>query len=159
MEGCAVPNPMQMNEVMVNNHISRLLSDNWTLLIVFLIVIGLLVLVLSYFVKQTFKTVRDYKSNEKAQEAPKNADEESYDESDDNENAIIDPVSYQEGKKLKFMKNVEDAYKTYNAEKTSYVQSSFSRTNDDVIDQRMAYKKYDRYEYEPDQNAASSVNS
>lgn len=149
MEGCAVPNPMQMKEVMVNNYISRLLSDNWTLLIVFAIVVGLLGLVLSYFVRQTVKTVRDYRANERSQDAPKNADDETYAEDPDDVQSL-DPASYQESGKLRFVKNVDDAYKTYNAEKASYVQTSHGRANDDPIDQRIAYKKYDEYEYKAD---------
>lgn len=147
MEGCAVPSAMDLDELMVRNYISRMLSDNYTMLIIFAIVIALLIMVLSYFIKNTMRTLKDYKSNLQRSEAPKDKDSEVYVD-DDNDNAVVDPKAYQESNKLNFMKQMDNAYQDYNLEKTSYIRATYNRTNDDVVDNRVVYKKYDDYVYE-----------
>ena len=145
MEGCAVPASVDMEEMMVQSYISRMLSDNYTLLIVFLVVTILLGVVLIYFVKQFRSTYTDYKKHLERSDQQQETDNEV--ELTDEERKLVDPVKYQAPEKTKFYDTVGDVYKEYNTEKTNYIKSLYGTENDDYIDEKMAYKSHDNYDY------------
>ena len=146
MEGCAVPAPIDAEELIVKSYIGRMLSDNYTLLIVFIITTALLVFVLSYFVKQIFATYKDYQINAKRSEMGTNASEnEVYTDGDMQE--VADPGKYQKASKLDFFKAVDSLYQQYNIEKTNYIKATYGHDNDDYIENTMSYKRYDNYDY------------
>lgn len=146
MDGCAVPTGMDLIEVMNRAHISRLLSDNYTMLIVFVFITAALGWVLTYFVKELKKTIYDYRRYTLKSEVPKSDQDEVYTDNND-ELQVSDPSKYQEANKIKFFNDVDQVYKDYNVEKTTYIKSGFNKENDDYIDGRMSYKKYDDYVY------------
>lgn len=147
MDGCAVPTGMDLTEVMNKAHISRLLSDSYTMLIIFVVITVALTFVLVYFIKEVRRTIYEHNKNVLKSEAPKNDQNEVYAD-DDPDAEIADPTKYQDASKIKFFKDVDKVYKDYNLEKTTYIKSGFNKENDDYIDKRMAYKKYDEYVYE-----------
>ena len=134
MEGCSAPAPLDMDEVIVKGYISRMLSDNYTLLIIFMFVVIILVFILKYFYGQAMTTYKDYKKNT-AQQAESTE-----------EDVPTDPTKFQDPGKLKFYETVSDVYKEYNIEKTKYVKSTYQTENTDVIDDKIAYARHDNYD-------------
>lgn len=143
MESCAVPSSIDIDELVVKSTISRMLSDNYTLLTICFIVLILLGIVLYYFVKQTFNVIKDYKKHAQRSGLQASSDTEVYLEDDLPE----DPAVHEEPGKQQFYKGVNDAFKEYNVEKTKYIASTYGRDNDDTVDNRIAYKKHDDYKY------------
>lgn len=139
---------MDLTEVMNRAHINRLLSDNYTMIIIFIIISAALTFVLVYFVKDVRRTIYEHNKNTLKSEVPKSDQDEVYVDDGGAETAATDPAKYQEANKVKFFKDVDQVYKDYNLGKTDYIKSGFNKENDDYIDARMAYKKYDEYVYE-----------
>ena len=63
------------------------------------------------------------------------------------DNPVEDPLTHQEPGKQQFYKKVDDVFKEYNIEKTQYIATTYGHENDDKVDNRIAYKKYDDYKY------------
>lgn len=145
MEGCAIPSPIDMDEIIVKGYISRLLSDNYTLLIIFIIVTIVLIIVLIYFVKQVQSALKDYYNNIIASDIPTNIDNEVYNEEESKE---TNTSKFQDPNKLKFYKGMTKVYNSYNVEKSNYIKSTYNRDSDDNINDTVIYKKYDNYKYE-----------
>lgn len=148
MDGCTVPSSMDITEIMNRAHIGRLLSDNYTMLIIFIIITVSLTFVLTYFIKDIRQTIKEHNKNILKSEVSKNDQDEVYFDDGGAETEFIDPTKYQEAGKIKFFKDVDQTYKDYNLEKTIYIKSGFNKENDDYIDTRMSYKKYDDYVYQ-----------
>ncbi len=145
MEGCAIPPSSDMDELIVNGYISRLLADNTSLLIIFAVMAFILIGILWYFVKQAYTTYKEYKNNiVKSGTTNNDEDEKENEEFDASE---IDPTKYQEAGKMQFIKAVDKKYNEYNLEKTAYIKATYGKENDDYIDQRIAYNDHDDYDY------------
>ena len=156
MDSCAVPNSIDMDEVITKGYITKMLSDNYTLLIVFAILFLILVFILLYFIKQCFNAYKMYKQNTLGGSSPPvNIDDEIYpmdpldnlESSDPLDNLVTtDPNNYRDPEEQKFYKDVDTIYKDYNKEKTNYIKSTYNRDNDDEINEKMIYSKYDSYQ-------------
>lgn len=140
---CAIPSPLDMEELIVKKTISRMLSDNYTLIIVFVVILGILAIIFTYFGKQILNSIKQYKKNN-LQNLIGDPDKEIYLEE---ENNMIDVKKYQEGGKQQFYKDIDKIYREYNVEKTNYIKSTYGSENDDYIDQKISYKTYDNHEY------------
>lgn len=146
MDTCSAPGG-DMDDLIVKNYIGRMLSDNYTLLIVFVLVSAMILFVLNYFFKQARLTYNDYKKNKAQSEAnatDPNADNEI--EPDENDEPV-DTTKYQDANKRQFYKGIDNVYKEYNAEKSKYIEVNHGKENDDYVDQRVAYKAHDNYNY------------
>ena len=146
MDTCSAPGG-DMDDLIVKNYIGRMLSDNYTLLIVFVLVSAMIIFVLNYFFKQARATYNDYKKNKAQSEANStdpNADNEV--EPDENEEPV-DTNKFQDVNKQKFFKGIDDVYREYNTEKSKYIEVNYGKENDDYVDQKVAYKDYDNYNY------------
>jgi predicted PurR-regulated permease PerM len=141
MEGCAVPSPIDMDELITKGYISKMLSDNYTLLIIFVIIIGILLFLTTYFINQIKTTLKDYNRNIQKIGSTINTEDEVYID----EPEVLDPNTYQDPNKQQFYKNVDTVYKEYNKEKTNYIKSTYNKENDDSIDRNIVYSKYDDY--------------
>ena len=144
MDGCTLPGGFNMEEVLVKSTIARMLSDNYTLIIVFFIAGSIISLVLFYFAKQLYQSLKEYRQNSKQSGYGGNDENEQY---DDPENEYNDPKQHEEPKKKMFYKGIDDVYKEYNVEKSSYIKSSYKKDNDDFIDSKIAYQRHDEYNY------------
>lgn len=151
MDTCAVPNSIDMDEVITKGYITKMLSDNYTLLIVFAILFLILLFVLLYFGKQCYNAYKMYKKSN-GDAPPVNVDNEIYpldveDPADPLDNLnITDPNEYRDPEEKKFYKDVDTIYKDYNTEKTNYIKSTYNRDNDDEINEKIIYSKYDSYQ-------------
>lgn len=146
MDTCSAPGG-DMDDVIVKNYIGRMLSDNYTLLIVFVLVSAMIIFVLNYFFKQARATYNDYKKN-KAQSASNPDDPQADNEIEPDENdEPVDTKKYQDAGKQQFYKNIDTAYKEYNTEKSKYIEVNYGKENDDYVDQKVAYREYDDYNY------------
>jgi hypothetical protein len=143
MEDCGVPGPIDMDEVITLNYITRMLSDNYTLLIICGIIIGLLIFILTYFVKLVQTTIKEYHKNSGKGELSGNTENEIYSSENDD---LVDPTQYQAPEKRAFLKSLNDNYKEYNIEKTQYIKATYGKDNDDYIDGKISYRTYDDYE-------------
>ena len=145
MNGCSIPGPVDMDDLIVKGNIAKMLSDNYTLLGIFAVVSGILIIVLIYFIKDTKSSLTDYLKNKKLSAPPANADSEPQLTGEDIQET--DPAKYQDFNKQKFMQDVNSTFKEYNTEKGMYVKANYGKDNDDKIDSRIAYQRYDDYEY------------
>ena len=154
MDGCAVPNSMDMDEVITKGYITKMLKDNYTLLIIFAILFLILVGILLYFGQQCMDAYKMYKQSSGGSSPSTNVDSEVYpiDPADptsdplDSLAGVTDPNKYKDAEEQKFYKDVDTIYKDYNKEKTSYIKSTYNRDNDDEINEKMIYSKYDSYQ-------------
>ena len=147
MDGCAVPNSMDMDEVITKGYITKMLQDNYTLLIIFAILCIILIGILLYFSQQCMEAYNMYKQSTLGA-VPVNVDNEVYplDASDPLDSLVTtDPNKYRDPEEQKFYKDVDTIYKDYNKEKTNYIKSTYNRDNDDEINEKMIYSKYDSY--------------
>ena len=146
MEGCSVPG-VDVPELMIKGGIAKMLSDNYTLLILFFVLGAFIILVLYYFVSQLLDALKDYKKNSGNTVTVNAQDSVEEIDPDDPDAVPEDPNKYTDGNKQTFYKNVDSTYSTYNKEKTQYVKATYGKDNDDKIDNTIEYKKYDDYNY------------
>ena len=126
--------------------INRMIGDNY-MVIVFSVIVLVVVGFLMYFaINQIINVLKVYKrANADADgiAAKKTQDAEVYDD----EQLVNDPTIYFPAGKAEFVEKMDKAYKEYNTLKTDYILSSYSRTNDDLVDTSTLYRKHDNYEY------------
>lgn len=135
--------------------INRMIGDNYIIIFISFITVIILLIIAKYFGKNLLDTIKSYRNSFiKSQEGieigkkgkytnTKGMDDgEIYDDKQD-----IDSSQYFETGKLDFVKKMQTAYKDYNKLKSDYIQSTYSKQNDDVINNDTLYKKYDDYSY------------
>lgn len=155
--GCAgIP-----NGVMLLKKLDSMISDNYTLIFIWIVVTVILGLALSYFASSLSKTLKDYyKGKQKSEVNPPNSDNIRAKEDDDynyydpvSEDPVkVDPNDSLEPNKKEYIKNMSATYNEYNNLKTEYLNKTYSgRKNDDLIDSKVQYKTYDDYKYNDDE--------
>lgn len=145
--------------------LKKLISNNYVVLFLFVIVIGVASLVLYYFGNNMYKTLRDYRKNNKKFELGPSPSDNQYDVTADNEvyqNIAdttekkygiyrVDPNSNSEDyirqNKRDFLDDIKNRYDEYNTLKSDYILTTYNKTNDDIIDQNTLYEKHDNYSY------------
>lgn len=126
--------------------INRLISDNYTLIIIAIISSIVLIFIIRYFGMELYKTIRDYRKGSKKMKDTGgnnnivNIDDEDYE--DEESSKIYSPLPYYSEGKQSFLKNVDKNYKNYNKLKKSYTEA-----DDDTIDESLLFKNYDDYKY------------
>jgi hypothetical protein len=126
--------------------IERMISDNYTIIVISFVTLILLFIIIKYFAKQIYNTIHRYRMSygmDKKDKAVIVDDSEIYDEDD----PPIDTTKYFDAGKTDFVKNLETAYKNYNKLKGEYIRTTYNTDNDDTIDQKALYGKYDDYTY------------
>lgn len=153
--GCAgIP-----NSVMLLKKLDYMISDNYTLLFIFIIIMAILTMCFLYFFKSLKTNLSTYfkdkaKVKEPSGDNPRIGTDDSYTyyeiAKDDPE--PVEPKDMMPVGKKEFIKNVDDVYKQYNDLKSEYIKKTYTsgKTNDDVIDIKTLYKEYDDYKYTPD---------
>lgn len=162
---CSACNPescSNMSGMMLIKKLQNMLSDNYTMLVIMVVLIGVLGLVLFYFANSLSNTLTNYYKNKKVAEDASTstaaisdnqrdvkADNEIYYENVQDDPNKQDPVSFLDKTKQDFIAELDSQYKDINTLKTQYISSTYSgKQNDDVIDQKVLYKDYDNYKYD-----------
>lgn len=152
--GCAgVP-----NSVMLLKKLDSMISDNYTLIVIFFIVMIILGMAAIYFFRSLKANLGVYwkdkrKSKAPAGENPRIAEDDKYIYYD---NVKDDPEPVQPRENMpvnttEFVTNMEKTYEEYNKLKSEYIKNTTSsRDNDDLVDESVLYKKYDDYKYDKD---------
>ncbi len=133
-----------MNQI---KKLERLIADNYTVIVICIILSIVLFICLKYFGTQIYEVIQRYRKSAiqvKSGLPDVTEDTEIYDEDD----KPYDISKYFGQGKNDFVKSMEDAYKDYNKLKSDYIRTTYSKTNDDVIDKdTVFYGKYDDYDY------------
>lgn len=147
--------------------LTKLISDNYTILIMFCVVIAVAILILWYFGSNIYKTIKNYYKYSKPIDISITPSDNQYDADADNElystNMDSDRVSgfyktddsnrsedYIRQSKKEFLEDIEKRYKDYNTAKSDYIFNTYNKTNDDIINKDILYGfdgKYDDYNY------------
>lgn len=125
--------------------INRLLTDNYTLLILFIVLTVISIVIGAYFFGQLKLVITAYYNNQGKDVAKNPVEDEFYDQ-DENDpyivNQHLDDVSGN------FYKKVETNYKDYNNKKTAYILNNYTKDeSDDIIDRNILFAKNDDYTY------------
>lgn len=160
-----VPINADLQSIINRNMIGTLLKDNYTILVIFIILTVFLILILYYFGNNMRNTLKMYyKFNKKMELAPQptdnqydiQADDEMYskDENDINKDIGLyhlqgrdEPMEYINKGKKDFLANVKTTYNDYNTEKSKYIKTTYNKPNDDIVDEDVLFSKHDDYEY------------
>lgn len=133
-----------MNQI---KKLERLITDNYTVIIISIILLIVLFICLKYFGTQIYTSIKRYRQTAiKVKSALPNVteDTEIYDEDD----KPYDISKYFDQGKNDFVKSMEDAYKDYNKLKSDYIRTTYSKNNDDLVNKdTVFYGKYDDYDY------------
>lgn len=142
------------NSVVLLQKLDTMISDNYTLLFILFVVLGILGFALSYFVNSLKDNLKAYyKGKEEdrppAGDNPRVAFDDDYTYYDDvKEDPVkVDPKANLEEGKRNFFEGIEKAYDEYNTLKTEYIKNVHKIENDDVVDKSMMFSKYDTYDY------------
>jgi len=131
--------------------INKIISDNFTVIVLCFFAICLLIFMIWFFGRSLHTVVKNWydvrtkldNTNNANNATILNDDTEVYDDEDE----MLTNIMITDPNKTDFVKSMETAYKDYNRLKSEYIQSNYTRENDDVINQSSFYKKYDDYDY------------
>ena len=127
--------------------LNRMISDNYTIVVIAIIILIIIVFVIKYFAGQIVQVMKNYKrASREKQDNSAQLDQEIYDP----DSKIGDPKLYFDKPKSEYVKDLEQKFKEYNNLKDDYVKTNFSKMNDDLVDSRILYKKNDSYSYSQD---------
>lgn len=157
--GCAgIP-----NSVMLLKKLDYMISDNYTLLFIFVIITAILGLCFLYFFRSLKVSLSTYfkdksKLKEPSGDNPRIGTDDNYNYyevvKDDPE--PVEPREMMPASTKEFIKNVDNVYKEYNDLKSEYIKKTYTststknQTEDDIIGIKTLYQKYDDYKYSPD---------
>lgn len=135
--------------------IQKMISDNYSMLGLYIVLAFACGVILWYFVKDFFKLISRYLSNKSAATTTtianssytldKNADDVVYDND-------LDPIpqdvqKYMDTSKKTFVKEVEKVYQPYNDALADYITSMGKTENDNKVDSSILYKTHDDFSY------------
>lgn len=143
------------NSVMLLKKIDSMISDNYTLLFVLVVVLVIVGLALSYFVNSLKNTITTYLKNRPPKEESngdnprvKDDDDNQYYDNPNDDPQYIDPNEFLPKEQRDYIKDVDTTFKEFNKLKTEYIKNTYEgRDNDDYIDQTILYDKHDNYTY------------
>ena len=149
---CAPEGCHKMGGAMILKKLQNMLNDNYTMLIVMIVLLSLLGLALWYFINSLKNTLVNYYKNKKVLDVASNsigdisnnqhdtkADNEIYYETPSEDPNKKDPSTFIPKEKQEFIKKVETDYKDINDYKTKYISDTYDKDNDDVIDAKILY--------------------
>lgn len=141
----------------VMDRINNMITDNFVSLAVMTVLIIVLFALLGYFSYSLISTVLDYYKNKNIPEVgtaktdsilDKSADNEVYEDSDEQNVSKVDPKKFMPKAKRDFLDQLELENTLYNKETTDKLTKQLKYPeNDDLINEKILYKKYDDYKY------------
>jgi hypothetical protein len=152
----------------------QLFSDKMVLLIIYLVIAVIFILGIFYIISHLISVVKDYykergyndvgKANKNSKVDPNRDSENPRDKEADNEFYPVDdesappttftisartkPSDHKDPNERRFYDQLETKYSDYNTQKTKYIQQHYDgKDNDDIVNENIAYAKYDDYKY------------
>jgi hypothetical protein len=142
----------EINEETIVVMINRMLSDNYTLIVLFLFLIIIIGAITYYFYTELRNTIKFYYRNQGSEEAVKNNPNEDELYEDDNENDDNEVNKHLDSVSGNYFKKVENDYKDYNFQKGQYIINNYrKKESDDIIDRNILFEKKDNYTYDKDE--------
>lgn len=151
---------------------SKIITDNYSVIFVYFVIVILLILIAYYFFKNISRTLKSYRKNSALMElAPAQdnnindpaADNERYTKHDVSKDATLyairardNPIDYINKGKKDFLHDVNTQYDEYNTAKSAYIKTTYARKSDDVVDQDILFSRHDDYEYKRKEDANNS---
>lgn len=154
--GCAGPS----NTMILLKKLDSMISDNYTLLFVLLVIFAVIGMAMLYFINSLRKTLTTWWKNkmERGKQALDSmAADDPRSRSDDNNNYYMDPkedpefndpYEYVRKEKKDFIKMMDTELDDYNTKKTEYISDTYRKSNDDKIDRTVFYREHDDYKYD-----------
>lgn len=137
-----------------------MISDNYTLIFIFLIVMIILGLAFIYFATSIKKNLKTYfKDKKKINESPNGEnpriaadDLYTYYDNPKDDPDPIQPKEKMPDKTKDFVHKMEKTYSEYNKLKSEYIKATTldNRNNDDIVDYKVLFKEHDDYKYDKD---------
>lgn len=140
MSTCRRCNIPDTNDILQLKKLNKIISNNYAILLVFLLLLGLFGLSFYYIVSLLYSQVSLFFRSQKKKSIKD--DDEYYDD------MFIpnDMTKYYDAKKKNFIKDLNTEYKEYNEEKTKQIKNNFNLANDDIINEKnIFFNKYDDY--------------
>lgn len=139
MSTCHTCNVADTNDVLQFKKLNKIISNNYAILFLFLLLLALFGLSFYYIASLLYAQISLFFKSKKKKVFD---DDEYYDSS-----FIQDDVTkYYDTKKKNFIKELNKEYKEYNEEKTKQIQNIFNLDNDDIINEKnIFFNKYDNY--------------
>lgn len=140
MSTCRRCNIPDTNDILQLKKLNKIISNNYAILLVFLLLLGLFGLSFYYIVNLLYSQVSLFFRSQKKKSIKD--DDEYYDD------MFIpnDMTKYYDAKKKNFIKDLNTEYKEYNEEKTKQIKNNFNLANDDIINEKnIFFNKYDDY--------------
>lgn len=134
--------------------LENMIGDNYTLLFILAVVLTILALALTYFLRSLITTIQNYYRGKKQQEVP--AGDNPRSKMDDNYTYYPDPKEDPDSSNIKipenkgkFVDELEARYKEVTKEQGEYIKANYSgRTNDDPLDRTTLFEGHDKYRYD-----------
>ena len=120
--------------------IDKIINTNYSMLGVFLLLFIISIIAFYYIFTLLYKELKIFMGLSKKR-IIKN-DDEYYDETNDMK---YDVSNYYIKEKQNFLKTMKKEYKEYNDTKSDYIRKNFSIDNDDIINEKILFDKYDDY--------------
>lgn len=149
------------NSVFLMKKLDNMIGDNYTLLFILIVVLVILGLALTYFLKSLITTIQAYQRGKKQQEIPAGDNPRSkFDDSytyyptakEDPENATDVKIPENKGK---FVDELETRYKDVTKEQGEFIKANYGgRNNDDPLDRSTLFAAHDKYRYDKEDDAA-----
>lgn len=150
----------------ITTDLARMISDNYMVMFIYFLIVGILLFFLFWILKDGFsivfnyikyRNVRNHSDVEDLSLDGNNTKDKKQDNEyypiEEEQYLIKNPNTYRDKGYQDFIKNVQTAYKTYNTEKNKYISDTYNgRKNDDTIDDKIEYSKYDNYQYDEYRN-------
>jgi hypothetical protein len=144
--------------------IQRMISDNYTIIVLSIVSIIVLLFAAKYFWGELYASLSSYRKalqkqndsldNNSYGNKKKTEDDEEYEDDDEKDQTFDSTQYFKEGKK-QFVTNMESQYNKYNKLKSEYIANNYSKSSDDVIDQSALYKSHDDYTYTKEKTSNS----
>ena len=148
------------NSVVLLKKLDYMISDNYTLLFILVIIIVVLGLALTYFLRNLISTLQVYFKGKKEKEPPigdnprlGKDDSYTYYPSSKEDPDRKDDLKIPENKG-KFVDELETRYKEVTSEQSTYIKAHYNgRENDDPITSVTLFQGHDKYRYDKDDSA------
>ncbi len=140
---CALETSGKQMTSNVSMKITKMISNNYSMLAIYVVLMIALFIILWFFVKTTWRTLSSYYALKG--DVPKKNIENDYNY---DEESLEDPSKYMDPGKKRFVAEVDKTYRSYNEAMDANIKSSGRVDNDNMMDKSILFRNHDDYSYE-----------